>query len=98
MRTVFPPSLYLSLSESVLHAIAGARVLPRQRIFPAGDKTSATLQATVTVYDDLASFIQCIEIGRANVQAVADGAAGLTDFLANADMSLLTVNLKDVQP
>jgi hypothetical protein len=70
--------------------------MPRQRVLRAGDKTSATLQAAVTVYDDLALFIQRIEIGRANVQAVADGAAGLTDLLVDADMSLLAVNLKDV--
>jgi hypothetical protein len=72
--------------------------MPGQRILLAGDKAGAALQATLIVYDDFTLFVQCVQVGRADMQTVSDCAAGLANLLVDPDMWLFSINLENVQP
>jgi hypothetical protein len=62
----------------------------------AGDEACPTLQTTFVLHLDPVLPIQGIQVGRANVQAVANLALGLTDLLIDSDVGFC-VNLEDIQ-
>jgi len=68
--------------------------MPGQGILAASDQACAAFQAPLVIHLDFSLLVQCIEIGWADMQAVADCAARLAYLLVDENMRFFFVNLK----
>ena len=86
------------LPKPVLDAVARPGIAPAQRLREAGDQAGAAFQAALVVDQDAIALVQRVEPRRADVQAIADGAAGPAHLVVDDDVRLFPVHLEDVQP